>query len=81
METIVVDDFVVGDMSYAGDMDYMIGMDEMTVGTQEIPLGDKLMGSWVFVGGVTAAVLVIGVLFGFLSAKRKIKKGIDLYED
>lgn len=81
METIVVDDFVVGDMGYTGDMDYMIGMDEMTVGTQEIPLGDKLMGSWVFVGGVTAAVLVIGVLFGLLSAKRKIKKGIDLYED
>ena len=32
-------------------------------------------------GGVAAAVLAIGVLLGLLSAKRKIKKGIDLYED
>ena len=88
METIVVDEFVTGDMEYmiedmgyADDMDYMLGMDDMTEGTQEVPLGDKLMGSWVFVGGVSAAVLVIGVLLGILSAKRKIKKGIDLYED
>lgn len=81
METIIVDDFVVGDMSFSNDTDYMIGMGDMTGSTQEVPLGDKLMGSWAFVGGVSAAVLVIGVLFGLLSAKRKIKKGIDLYED
>ncbi len=88
METIIVDEFVtgdmeymVGDMGYAGDMDYMIGMDGMTEGTQEVPLGDRLMSSWVFVGGVAAAVLAVGVVLGLLSAKRKIKKGIDLYED
>ena len=88
METMVVDEIVTGDMEYVmgdmsitDDMDYMIGMDEMTEGTQELPLGDKLMGSWVFIGGVAAAVLAVGVLLGILSAKRKIKKGIDLYED
>ncbi len=81
MEEIVVDEMVTGDMNYTGDMDYMVGMDDMTEETQEVPLGDKLMGSWVFVGGVAAAVLAIGVLLGLLSAKRKIKKGIDLYED
>ena len=74
-------DYMIGDMEFAGDMDYMVGMDEMTEGTQEVPLGDKLMGSPVFIGGVAAAVLAIGVLLGLLSAKRKIKKGIDLYED
>lgn len=88
METIIVDEVVTGEMDYtmedvgyAGDMEYFIGMDDMTEGTQEIPLGDKLMGSWVFVGGVSAAVLAIGVLLGLLSAKHRIKKGIDLYED
>ena len=40
-----------------------------------------MMSSWAFVGGVTASVTAIGVLLGILSAKRKIKKGIDLYED
>ncbi len=74
-------DYMIGNMGYTGDMDYMIGMDDTMEGTQEVPLGDKLMSSWVFVGGVAAAVLAIGVLLGLLSAKRKIKKGIDLYED
>ncbi len=74
-------DYMIGNMEFAGDMDYMVGMDDMTEGTQEVPLGDKLMGSRVFIGGVAAAVLAIGVLLGLLSAKRKIKKGIDLYED
>ena len=73
-------DYMIGDMGYTGDVDYMIGMDDMTEATQ-VPLGDKLMSSWVFVGGVTAGVLAIGILLGLLSAKRKIKKGIDLYED
>ena len=87
MDTVVVEEFVtddmgymMDDMDYAGDMEYMAGMDGMMGGTQ-VPMGEKLMSSWVFVGGVATVVLVIGVLLGLLSAKRKIKKGIDLYED
>ena len=41
----------------------------------------KLTGSWVFVGGVAVVVLAVGVLLGVLFAKRKIKKGMDMYED
>lgn len=42
---------------------------------------DGLLSSWAFVGGVGFVALVLGVLVGFLAAKRKIKKGMDLYED
>ncbi|MBQ3027800.1 MAG: hypothetical protein IJD26_01885 [Lachnospiraceae bacterium] len=81
---VIVTDKMMEDMSFSGDMGFVEGMeymDGMMGETQQAPLADRLMGSWIFVGGVTAAVLVIGVLLGFLSAKRKIKKGIDLYED
>lgn len=78
MEMIMVDDVVVEDMSMMGDMGYW---DETMTGTEQVSKADELMSSWVFVGGVTAGVLAIGILFGLLSAKRKIKKGIDLYED
>ena len=90
METMVIDEFVADDMVYSDGMDYVDGKDfigdtgfiDGTDGTTaQISMADKLMSSWVFVGGVTAGVLVIGFLLGFLSAKRKIKKGIDLYED
>lgn len=81
MEKIIVDEFVMGDMSYSDDMGYMGDMVEMTESTQQVSMGDKLMSSPIFVGGVTAAVLAFGVLLGIFSAKRRIKKGIDLYED
>lgn len=87
METMVIDEFVAGDMDgmdymdgkdFMGDTGFINGMDGTTV---QVSMADKLMSSWIFVGGVTAGVLIIGLLLGFLSAKRKIKKGIDLYED
>ena len=84
MEVMVMDEFGMSDMSYMGDMEYVAGMesmDGMMAETTQVSMADKLMSSWIFVGGVTAAMLALGVLFGFLSAKRKIKKGIDLYED
>lgn len=84
METIVMDELVTGDMSFMGDMGFVEGMeymDGMTQETQQASLTDRLLGSWIVIGGITAGVLVIGVLFGILSAKHKIKKGIDLYED
>lgn len=81
MEVIVMDSYVGNDMVGMGDMSYMDGMDGMMEGTAQVSKTDELLSSWVFVGGVTAGVLVIGVLLGLLSAKRKIKKGFDLYED
>ena len=61
---------------------YNMGYEEELYGAeQQVSKTDELLGSWVFVGGTAAATLVLGILFGLLSAKRKIKKGIDLYED
>lgn len=42
---------------------------------------DPLLSSWPFVVGITFLTLAISVAFGILLAKRKIKKGIELYED
>ncbi|HHV09841.1 MAG TPA: hypothetical protein GXX75_06145 [Clostridiales bacterium] len=42
---------------------------------------DPLLSSWPFVIGISAAVLLVSVALGILLAKRKIKKGIELYED
>lgn len=78
MEISVADKFVTSDMSYMDDMGYM---GEMAEGTQQVSKADELLGSWIFVGGITAGVLALGVLLGLLLAKRRIKKGIDLYED
>ncbi|MBQ9768476.1 MAG: hypothetical protein IJW37_10275 [Lachnospiraceae bacterium] len=80
MNVIVSDEFVSidGDMSDAGDMGYM---EDMYGTEQQVSKTDELLSSWLFVGGVTAAVLALGIAVGLLSAKRKIKKGIDLYED
>ena len=51
-----------------------------TEATTEVSM-DSLLSSWAFVGGVSAAVLVLSVVFGLLLAKRRIKKGFDVYED
>lgn len=42
---------------------------------------DPLLSSWPFVIGISAAVLAISIVIGVFLAKRKIKKGIELYED
>ena len=81
MDTVIVDEFIVGDMSYSGGKEEFFDMGDMAGSTQQVSVADKLISSWVFVGGLSTGVLVIGVLLGLLSAKRKIKKGIDLYED
>lgn len=40
-----------------------------------------LLSSWPVVIGITSATLVISIVIGILLAKRKIKKGFELYED
>lgn len=41
---------------------------------------DPLLSSWFFVLGISGAVLLVSIVLGALLARRKIKKGIDLYE-
>ena len=48
-------------------------------GTVEVK--DPLLSSPVAVGGISLAVIAVGCVLGFILAKRKIKKGIEVYED
>lgn len=66
-----------GDMS--GDMTGMEGM--YGDGATTTTVKDPFLASYVPVIGITAATLVVGAVIGILLAKKKIKKGIDLYED
>lgn len=80
----------MGIMPVEGDMGMMpvdgnIGIgdggmyEEVLAGGAEVK--DPIMSSWFFVIGVSAGVLAISVFVGVLLARRKIKKGIELYED
>jgi len=61
---------------------YAEGYDMMgeTEATTEVS-SNNLLSNWFFVGGVTAATLALSIVFGLLLAKRRIKKGFDVYED
>ena len=63
------------------DMSVDMGMDMGMMYEETTQVADPLLSNWFFVGGVSVAVLALGVVAGLLLAKRKIKKGIDLYED
>lgn len=66
------------DMYTDGAMVDMSGMDgDMTASTTK----DPFLSSYVPIVGISAATLVVGAILGVLLAKKKIKKGIDLYED
>lgn len=65
---------------------------EIAIGTPGFDVGEmpetsvpsakgSVLSSWTFVGGITAATLVVSVILGILLAKKRIKKGFDLYED
>lgn len=67
-----------GDMSGMEGIDGMEGMEgEIAATTTK----DPFLSSYVPIVGITAATLVVGTIIGILLAKKKIKKGIDLYED
>lgn len=70
-----IDDMDYGDMGYGG-MDYAGDFSSET-GSASKPL----LARPVFVIGVTCATFVVAVVLGLLLAKRRIKKGIDLYEN
>ena len=65
------------DMAMEGDM----WMEDSAMMGEEVVVKDPLLSSWYFVGGISAVTLAVAVFLGLLWAKRKIKKGIDLYED
>lgn len=54
---------------------------------EEIPMDgpgttkDPIMSSMLFVVGISVVTLAISIGIGILLAKRKIKKGFELYED
>jgi hypothetical protein len=68
------DGMSAGDGAYTED-----GMMNTEIGVASAK--DPLLSSWPFVIGISAAVLLVSVALGILLAKRKIKKGIELYED
>lgn len=77
--------FVVGGGDIAIDYGGMGNMDmgdggEQGSGTSAVSM-DALLSNWFFVGGISGAVFLISVAIGLLLAKRKIKKGFDVYED
>ncbi|MBE5966721.1 MAG: hypothetical protein E7255_07105 [Lachnospiraceae bacterium] len=61
------------------DGEEMNGEPGMETGMAEVK--DPKLSSWPFVIGISGAVLIVSVALGALLASRKIKKGIDLYED
>ncbi|MFU0827194.1 MAG: Gram-pos-anchor domain-containing protein [Lachnoclostridium sp.] len=64
-------------MSYDGE-GMADGMEVMDTGAQ---VKDPLLSSWPFVIGISALNLAISIVIGLLLARRKIKKGYELYED
>lgn len=65
-----------GDMNMEGGM-----MVDPTMGMGMEQPKASLLSSWPFVIGISVLVLLVSVAIGVLLAKRKIKKGIELYED
>lgn len=80
-----------GDGAMEGDMGFIDGnsgefmFDEgmlMPPGMETMAeVKDPFLSSWPVVIGISAGVLMISVFLGVLMARRKIKKGIELYED
>lgn len=64
------------------------GKGDMGFGDMIGEMGDKaaspkgsVMSSWGFVIGISVATLAVSIVLGILLAKKRIKKGFDLYED
>ena len=70
----------VSDISVDGSFDGSMGGDMIG----EVPVNSAkgtVMSSWPFVIGITSVSLVLSIVIGILLAKKRIKKGFDLYED
>lgn len=82
------DDLTEGELLDQGDtLDGEAGYSDETMGgsmammEETSKVKDPLLSSPVFVGGISLGVLVVGGVLGFILAKKKIKKGIEIYED
>ena len=63
---------------YTGDMG---GGMYPEVGVEAGAAKGSVMTSWVFVIGISTVTLAVSIVLGILLAKKRIKKGFDLYED
>ena len=63
------------------DLEEDYTMDTMQETTETGFSVNTILSSVPAMGGITAAFLALGVVLGIVLAKRKIKKGFDLYED
>ncbi len=69
---------VDGDGEMIGGGNSMGGMDGTGTGTG---VKDPILSNVPFVAGTISAALVLGIVFGVLLGKKRIKKGFDLYEN
>ncbi|MDF2588710.1 MAG: hypothetical protein K0S41_2551 [Anaerocolumna sp.] len=69
------------DINVAAGGDVTGEMGGEIIGGEVVSPKDPILSSWPFVIGISALTIVVGVLLGLLLAKRKIKKGFELYED
>ncbi len=79
-EAVMADGEMTADEGMMMEDGMMYGMEgEMGMETQTVK--DPLLSSPVAIGGISAAVAVVGIALGVLLGKLRIRKGIDLYED
>lgn len=66
-----------------GELTGDMGVDGMNgeVGAPGSAPKESIMSNWGFVIGISAATLVVSIVLGILLAKKRIKKGFDLYEN
>lgn len=57
------------------------GMSEEGMTEETQAAKDPLLSSPVAIGSISLAVILVGCVIGFILAKRRIKKGIEIYED
>ena len=71
IKAITTDDVTVDNSMMDGPMG-------MTEGTKS---NDPLLSKPVYVFGISAITVMVSIVLGILLAKKRIKKGIELYED
>ena len=76
IKAITTDDVTVDNSMMDGSM--MDGPMGMTEGTKS---NDPLLSKPVYVFGISAITVMVSIVLGILLAKKRIKKGIELYED
>lgn len=73
-------EYMSSSMDIGGMEDGMMGGD-MYGEVQVSSAKGSVMSSWPFVIGISSVTLVLSIVIGILLAKKRIKKGFDLYED